>query len=345
MTAAEKLNIAIIGAGIAGLACATRLQQAGHNVSVFEKSRGLGGRMSTRRTDQWQCDHGAQYFTARTPEFLAQVRAWVEEGVAAEWSPTLTSFGDRPDNLSRNPQQQSVPRFVGTPKMSAPANALGRSLNIQKHVRVTGLKKSDTQWLLNAEAADSTGSQHSFDAVLLAIPGPQAAELLAGADEALSATCRQYSMSACWAVMLTPQQPLAIEFDGAFVNDHVLSWIAKDTSKPGRCGAETWLMHATPQWSQDHIETDPDAVAHSLRAAFLSLTGIPDAHLTHADINVHRWRFAQAEIASDRAGDSTAPGYLWNPTLRLGVCGDWLNGGRVEGAWMSGYHLASRLTD
>jgi len=74
MTAAEKLNIAIIGAGIAGLACATRLQQAGHNVSVFEKSRGLGGRMSPRRTDQWQCDHGAQYFTARTPEFLAQVR-------------------------------------------------------------------------------------------------------------------------------------------------------------------------------------------------------------------------------------------------------------------------------
>tara|TARA_R110002072_G_scaffold301164_3_gene480226 strand:- start:1276 stop:2304 length:1029 start_codon:yes stop_codon:yes gene_type:complete len=341
MTATEKLNIAVIGAGIAGLACATRLQQAGHKVSVFEKSRGLGGRMSTRRTDQWQCDHGAQYFTARAPEFVAQVRAWIKEDVAAEWSPTLSSFGDRPDSLARVPQQPSVPRFVGIPKMSAPANALGRLLNIQKHVRVAGLERRDTQWLLSAETADAVPSQHTFDAVLLAIPGPQAAELLAGADESLAQACRQYTMSACWAVMLTPQQPLAIEFDGAFVNDQILSWIAKDTSKPARSGAETWLMHATPQWSQEHIEADPGDVAQALRSAFLSLTGTPEAQLTQADINVHRWRFAQADTASERA----VPGYLWNPTLRLGVCGDWLNGGRVEGAWLSGHRLASQLAN
>lgn len=341
MTTSEKLNIAIIGAGIAGLACATRLQQAGHTVSVFEKSRGLGGRMSTRRTDLWQCDHGAQYFTARAPEFVAQVQDWVQQGVAAEWVANLSCFGNRPENLAPNPQQQPVTRYVGAPKMSAPANALGRSLNIQKGVRVTGLQMCDRQWLLNTETANATLSQHMFDAVVLAIPGPQAAELLTGADEQLAETCRQYTMSPCWAVMLTPQQPLAIEFDGAFVNDHVLSWIARDTSKPARSGGETWLMHATPQWSQVHIEDSPEEAVHALRAAFLLLTNTSAAQLALADISAHRWRYAQSVTRSD----ITAPGYLWNSQRMLGVCGDWLNGGRVEGAWMSGYRLASQLAD
>ena len=85
-------RIAIIGAGIAGLACATALRQAGFQVSLFVKSRGAGGRMSTRRGADWQCDHGAQYFTARNPEFRAQVTRWEQAGVAAHWQPQLRSF-------------------------------------------------------------------------------------------------------------------------------------------------------------------------------------------------------------------------------------------------------------
>ena len=84
----------IIGAGIAGLSCATSLQSLGHNVLVVEKSRGVAGRMSTRRGDDWQCDHGAQYFTARDPVFAAEVGRWMQAGVAALWSPRISVFGD-----------------------------------------------------------------------------------------------------------------------------------------------------------------------------------------------------------------------------------------------------------
>ena len=80
-------HLAVIGSGIAGLSCATMLHRAGLEVSLFDKARSPGGRMSTRRGDDWQCDHGAQYFTARHPEFRAEVARWQQAGVADLWAP------------------------------------------------------------------------------------------------------------------------------------------------------------------------------------------------------------------------------------------------------------------
>ncbi|EXI81308.1 MAG: Dehydrosqualene desaturase [Candidatus Accumulibacter sp. BA-94] len=108
-------RVALIGAGIAGLSCAAQLQQAGLEVSLFDKSRGAGGRMSTRRGDGWQCDHGAQYFTARHPDFRAEVARWQQAGVAALWAPRLWLFdGDSPAG-----RESTVERFVGSSALSA----------------------------------------------------------------------------------------------------------------------------------------------------------------------------------------------------------------------------------
>ncbi len=105
-------SIAIIGAGMSGLSCASALQQLGHNVTVFDKSRGMGGRMSTRRGDGWQCDHGAQYFTAKSDAFAEQVQQWAQAGVVAEWSPRVAVFGNRP---STSHAANAPVRWVGTP--------------------------------------------------------------------------------------------------------------------------------------------------------------------------------------------------------------------------------------
>ena len=113
-------RIAIIGSGIAGLSCATMLHRAGLEVSLFDKARSPGGRMSTRRGDDWQCDHGAQYFTARHPEFRAEVARWQQAGVADLWAPRLWRF----DGDSREHRASTVERFVGTPAMTAPARYL-----------------------------------------------------------------------------------------------------------------------------------------------------------------------------------------------------------------------------
>ena len=87
------LHYAVIGAGIAGLSCARALAASGVHVTVFDKSRGSGGRMSTRRGEGWACDHGAQYFTARDPLFQAELARWQAAGVAARcWIRGLEGF-------------------------------------------------------------------------------------------------------------------------------------------------------------------------------------------------------------------------------------------------------------
>ena len=127
-TFTPTLPIAVIGAGLAGLSCAQALLQAGHTVHVFDKSRGPSGRMSTRRAEDaagpWQCDHGAQYFTARDPQFRAEVARWQQAGVAALWGARLASF----DGTAWTTPATSLERFVGTPRMTSPAGWLVQGL-------------------------------------------------------------------------------------------------------------------------------------------------------------------------------------------------------------------------
>jgi predicted NAD/FAD-dependent oxidoreductase len=106
----------IIGAGIARLAAATSLRQAGHETVVFDKARGPGGRASTRRAAPFAFDHGAQYFTARDPRFRRLVERFVHEGVAARWDGRIVSL--RPG--VQTPVGANTGRFVGTPHIRSP---------------------------------------------------------------------------------------------------------------------------------------------------------------------------------------------------------------------------------
>lgn len=330
------MKIAVIGAGLAGLGCARALQQAGLDVTVFEKSRGLGGRMSTRRTDRWQCDHGAQYFTARSAEFRQEVEHWIQAGAAAEWQATVISIGERPADLPE-PGQSETRRFVGTPGMSAPARLMAEGLNIMNQCRVQTLQRHNGGWQLGFQQANGADATAHFDWVVCAIPAPQASELLAPIEPGLCTEIRGYGMQPCWAVMLICDKPLRTSFDAAFVNQSALCWIARDTSKPMRNGSECWLLHASEQWSLDNLEQTAEQVAKDLLSEFVHLPGI---ELNLSDVtqtSAHRWRYA-------RNGDVPGtPVSRIEADLQLGICGDWLNGGRVEGAWHSGRHLAQSI--
>ena len=131
--------------------------------------------------------------------------------------------------------------------------------------------------------------------------------------------------------MLRFVAPLALDFDAAFVNHGPLRWIARDTSKPGREGMETWTLHASAEWSEAHVEDSPESVAAALIAAFCELGGA--APLVWS---AQRWRYAITDSA-------LAGGCAWDAGDGVGLCGDWINGGRVEGAWLSGHALAQRV--
>ena len=327
------LTMAVIGAGLAGLSCAQVLLQAGHSVHVFDKARGPSGRMSTRRGEDehgaWQCDHGAQYFTARDPAFRTEVARWQQAGAAALWDARLASF----DGSIWTTPHTAIERFVGTPRMTSPAAWLVQ--NLGEHAR--------TQWQTTAQKLERhadgwaiTTAEHGalsqrYDAVLLAVPAPQVVPLLSPVWPAGAAGAACARMRGSWAVMLRYASPVTMPWDGAFINAGPLRWVARDSSKPGRKGAETWLLHASPEWSDAHLEDSAESVAAALLAAFAALGGPAPLAAT-----AHRWRYADTEPALTQ-------GSGWSASLRLGLFGDWLNGGKVEGAWLSGRALAAQI--
>jgi renalase len=336
MAVLKNLPVAIVGAGLAGLSCATELQRAGLKVIVFDKSRGVGGRMSTRRGDNWSCDHGAQYFTARDVNFRAEVERWRAAGVANVWQPRLAVWDG-----AWSPVRDidiDVERFVGVPRMTAPARLLADGLTVQLSTTIERLEQLADGWHLFSVEHGLLPDR--FAAVLLAIPAPQVLPLLENSTSELAqhdlapelaVLARTATMHGCWALMLQYDTPLALPFDAAFINRGPLRWLARDNSKPGRGARETWLLHANAAWSDAHLESNAEDIAAQLLAAFAEL-GAPQP----AAWTAHRWRFANTEQAP-------ANGCAWHAALGLGLCGDWLNGGKVEGAWLSGRELARRV--
>ena len=328
-------TIAIIGAGLAGLSCAHALLQAGRTVHVLDKARGPSGRMSTRRAEDehgaWQCDHGAQYFTARDPAFRAEVARWQQAGVAAVWDARLSSF----DGSTWTTPHTPLERFVGTPRMTSPAARLVQSLGdralAQWQTTVQRLDRTEGGWVITS-TEHGRHSQH-YGTVLLAVPAPQAVPLLHPVAPTGAAVASSARMRGSWAVMVRCPAPVALAWDGAFINTGPLRWVARDSSKPGRtapAGTETWLLHASPEWSDAHIEDSADSVTATLLAAFQALGGPAPLQV---QATAHRWRYADTEPA-------LTLGYWWDADAHLGICGDWISGGKVEGAWLSGQSLA-----
>ncbi|KAB0566990.1 MULTISPECIES: NAD(P)/FAD-dependent oxidoreductase [Pseudomonas] len=321
--------IAIIGTGIAGLSAARALQDAGHTVQLFDKSRGSGGRMSSKRSDAGSLDMGAQYFTARDRRFVNEVQRWQSNGWAEQWKPQLYNF--KSGQLSPSPDEQS--RWVGTPRMSAITRALLDDLPVEFGCRITEVFQGEHHWNL----LDADGGNHGpFSHVVIATPAPQATALLAAAPKLASAAAG-VKMDPTWAIALAFDQPLDTPMEGCFVQDSPLDWLARNRSKPGRDSAlDTWVLHATSAWSKAHLDLSKEAVIEHLHGAFAELLhcAMPAPSFSVA----HRWLYA-------RPSSSHEFGVLADADLGLYVCGDWCLSGRVEGAWLSGQEAARRLIE
>lgn len=320
------MRIAVVGAGIAGLGCARELSARGHELRIFDKARGPGGRTSTRRSEHGGFDHGAQYFTARDPGFAAAAAGWEAAGVVAPWTGRIV--GLRAGEASAAPSE-SV-RRVGVPRMSALAGHLAEGLDLSCGVRIAELRSGAGSWELEDEDGQSRGG---FDAVVVATPAEQAVPLLAPAPE-LAQRAASAELAPCLAVMAGWEQRLEVAFDGAFVEDAPLAWVARDSSKPGRGPGERWVLHASAEWSLDHLEQEPSTWSAALLEAFGVALGQRIPEPSH--LQGHRWRHA-------RATRPLEPRWLWDPSLRIGACGDWCGGTKVEAAWRSGVGLAGRI--
>lgn len=319
------VDCGIVGAGVAGLVAARTLAERGLSVRVLDKGRAPGGRASHRVRERFAFDHGASYFTARTPAFRRRVAGWLETGSVARWDGRIVSL-DRGACAPR----EGTGRYVGVPGMNAVARALALGLDVRCSTRVASASFDGDRWLL----VDDDGREHGpFASLLVTAPPPQSAQLV-GPDTDLGRRLASVRMQACWAVLLGLDAPLAVPFDGAFVVDSPLAWIARESSKPGRGRAEAWVLHATPEWSARHAESDPDAVVERLLAAARAACAQrwPEASFSQA----HLWRYARAE-APLTAGPAT------DAARRLAAAGDGCSESRIEGAHASGSMAADWL--
>jgi predicted NAD/FAD-dependent oxidoreductase len=217
-----RLRVAVIGAGMAGLTAARILEDQGHEVTVVEKARGAGGRMSTRRANGWHFDHGAQYFTARDARFLRHVVAWRERGLVQEWP-------------ARIPQHDGETRYVAVPGMSAVCSETASGLaDCRFEWPLHRAHFANGRWLLESRA----GARLEADALVMTAPPDQAQALVPG--EAVEQALHRVEMLPGWAVMAVLDRPLAEEWDARFVDRGPLGWLASQSSKPGRTNDAAW---------------------------------------------------------------------------------------------------------
>jgi len=315
------LDIAIIGAGLAGVVLAGRLRAAGHAVTIFEKSRGAGGRMATRRTDNFAFDHGAPCFSAESAAFRAFLAPHIDSRLVARWPARFARVSA--DGTAR---AEDVERFVAVPAMNALCKALVGDTPLHTQVQVAPIEKPH-------ELTDSDGRPLGrFDWIVSAAPGPQTAALFA--DLAPLALDPDH-MSGGFTTMLGLPAAHDPGWDMAETDDPVLAAIIADSSKPGRSAHGTaFVIHARSDWSEPRINEAPEAIQPQLADAFTRLAGIDASAAAYA--TTHRWRYAHANAGLSQ-------GFVFSPEVALAACGDWCWGGGVEAAFRSASALADRL--
>jgi predicted NAD/FAD-dependent oxidoreductase len=322
-------KLAVIGAGLSGLTVATRLKND-HEVTVFEKSRGVSGRMSTRNTNNYAFDHGAQYFTIQDKRFERFLKKALASKIVTPWFDQIKVLPGSKDGSSQPLDCPSSERYLASPTMTALCKHLAESINVLKERKVETLEWQDSQWLLG----DQTGTIHGpFDLVVCAIPQPQFIEL-AGKTLLQDTALEKVQMSGCFSLMIGDPLLTLPEFAGAKVVDSPIGWIAVNSVKPGRNTAPSIIVQSTNEWAEQYLETDVNKIQEILLSELGWLTGIDYSRAKY--INIHRWRYAFVK-------EPLGKPYYVHPDLPLAACGDWCLGARVECAYLSGFELAEAV--
>ena len=325
-----KPRIAIVGTGMSGLACANLLKDEA-DVTLFEKSRGVGGRLATRTTSSYHFDHGAQYFQAVTPQFQTFLAPLIADKVVLPWEARVVALTPSacagPTSLS-----SESPHYVGVPAMKSIGHYLARTCDITFSKHITSLTQTDRGWQL----CDKEGETYDgYDWVIVTAPLMQARDLLPSSFAYYSHFKRD-TMTPCFCLMLGYTSELSLDFDCAHVTESDVAWISVNSHKPGRRSEYTLIVQASHQWSQENLMLKKEAVIQHLLQETRAVVKREISHFSHVDL--HLWRYANSPSKK-----SFTP--LVDPALRLAACGDWSLGEGVESAFLSAHQTVRVVQD
>lgn len=333
-------DVVVIGAGMAGLICAQYLSRAGYSVMVVDKSRGLGGRLATRRLYETRVDHGACYLHPQGELFTSLVNLLYDRHILEVWTDKVYKFSTHtglsaPENLT--------PRYVAPMGMSAIAKFIAQDLNILLNQRVKSINLINQQhWQITLE---SSHEPLTAQALVIAIPAPQALMLLAPLSESILEQEFLDNLSAvefhpCISVMsgyAPTSQPLPEWKAISFVDSPILRWIGFDSSKRSQSSQPVFVVQSSSSFAQQHLESaDLHPTAQQMLEDAATMLKLPWLN-TPEWMQVHRWRYA-------------FPSTPWlekvikaETILPLVCCGDWCGGNMAEGAMLSGLAAAEEI--
>lgn len=302
------MRVAIIGAGLTGLTAARHLTDAGVQPVIYDKGRGLGGRLATRRAEGGlQFDHGAQYLSASSTAFATFLEDLQSTGAATQWQVA-----------------EGATKTVGHPGMSGVAKHLASGMDIHRSTTIERVEQNLHGWRLAGEV---------FDRVICTVPAPQVIALI-GADHPLAAPVQVVEMVPNLTLMFALPADAPIPFASHRAPDGVISWLACDSTKHGRPGPTCWVAQAGEAWSRAHLELTKEEIATKMLPMACRLIGADPDQATY--VAGHRWRYA---MAAKPLGQD----YLQQDGLFIG--GDWALSDRAEGAWRSGLAMAKAVLD
>lgn len=327
-------KIAVIGAGIAGMVAANRLQEVA-KIVVFDKARGVGGRMASRIVNHQESnsefcfDFGAQFFNAKSQEFKKFLQPFIEEGLIAKWRAKFVEIDGNKVVWSRN-WEGDPEHYVVMPKMTALCKKLAQGLDIRPSHKITKIVQNGSSSKIFDEQGNDLGE---FDFVIVAIPPKQAAEILPS-DFKFRKELSDKKMVGCFAIMLGLEEEFAVDWDVAYLKNSKLSWIAKEGSKPHRKGSNALTILSRNAWAENNLHRDPDSVRQELLEELFYATGKKLPKVLHSDI--HRWLYANI-------GKQEGEKFFFDEKTKIALCGDWFIRGRIEAAFISASLLAKNL--
>ncbi len=320
-------KILIIGAGMSGLTAARELQNTGHEVTVIDKGRGIGGRMATRRFAGGRFDHGAQFFTTRSDEFEAATASWQSENVAHHWFDGTPM----PDEPIKN---DGHPRYCGNTGMTGIGKFLADGLNVQLGHEIKNLARENGVWT----ATTLKDEIFSGEELILTAPVPQSLKLFDTSDcklpDAMRATLESVSYEPCFAVLAQLDGPSNIAPPGLlYVNGDPVWWIADNYQKGVSPIEGSVTIHSSGAWARKHYDDDQTQVGEQLIEASKKWLG----HEVK-EFEVRRWRYSKPENPLDI-------GCARDENCAVTFAGDALMGAKIEGAFKSGLMAARKLNE
>jgi renalase len=330
--AVECFDVAVVGAGMAGLSAARALQEAGRSVVVFDKGRGVGGRMATRRIGTAVFDHGAQYFSVRSRGFGSLVAEASDAGQAVIWGhgfPMLDASG------ALELPGEGHPRWRGQPGMTAIPKRMAAGLEVCTASRVAAVAVDGGRVLLRFEDGSSL---EAADAVLTP-PVPQTLDLLDAGGVVIDAAERTkleaVDYEPCFALMAVLSQPSRVPQPGGLsFETGTIAWIA-DNQQKGISPLPAITIHASPAFSREHFDDDPAEVSAQLLAA--AEQWIAGGTAGVVEQSLQRWKFARPVSLFH------APLAVVHREPAIVLAGDAFVGQRVEAAVTSGAAAARWL--